>query len=515
MAENGLCAGALRPHAARFRHLHSCSIPMTPSPIILLGLGPGSPDLLTRQAWQTLQGASEIYLRTSQHPTVAGFPPTLQVHSFDHLYQNSQTFEEVYETIVQEVLRLGERPQGVIYAVPGHPFIAEATCPEIARRAREQGLPIQVIEGLSFLEPSFTALGIDPLPHTALVDALTLGSAHAPAFPPDAPALIAQIHSASVASNLKLTLMENYPDEHPVTLLHAAGTPDCQIEHLRLYEIDRSPHIGLLTTLYLPPLPPGTSFEAFHNIIAHLRAPDGCPWDRKQTHQTLRPYLLEETYETLDALDADDPQAMCEEFGDLLLQIVLHAQVANEAGEFNMPAILQHVHDKIVRRHPHVFGNTEVDGVGHVLQNWERIKAAERHANGKSEKSLLDGVARSLPALNQAQEYQGRASHTGFEWPSRQDFLDKISEECAEIASAPDAEARSSEMGDLLFALVNLARHLEIDAESALRQANIRFRQRFAFIEGQARQQGKSISDLTLDEMLAGWQAAKNHFAGE
>jgi len=479
------------------------------SGILLLGLGPGSPDLLTRQAWQTLQEAKEIYLRTCQHPTVAGFPPGLQVHSFDALYQNSQTFEEVYETIIQEVLCLGARPQGVIYAVPGHPFVAEATCPEIARRARAQGLPVQVIEGLSFLEPTFTALGVDPLPHTALVDALLLSAAHAPAFPPDAPALIAQIHSAGVASDVKLTLMENYPDEHPVMLVHAAGTPECQVEHLRLYEIDRGPHIGLLTTLYLPPLPTGTSFEAFHNIIAHLRAPDGCPWDRKQTHQSLRPYLLEETYETLDALDAENPQAICEELGDLLLQIVLHAQVANEAGDFNMPAILQHIHDKIVRRHPHVFGDVEVDGVGRVLENWERIKAAERHANGQAEKSLLDGVARSLPALSQAQEYQSRASHTGFEWPSRADFLAKVSEECAEIVSAPDAEARAREMGDLFLALANLARHLEIDAESALRQANARFRQRFAYIEGQARQQGKSIADFSLDEMLAFWQAAK------
>ena len=436
--------------------------------ITLLGLGPGDPALLTRQAWQLLETIPEIYLRTRQHPTVEGFPPSLQVHSFDEIYEQEHSFEHVYAHIVARVLELGQRPQGVVYAVPGHPFIAEATCPEIARRAAEMGIPLRIIEGLSFLEPTFTALGMDPLPHTALVDALQLSSALVPSFPPDAPALIAQIHSASVASDVKLTLMENYPDEHPVKLVHAAGTAEQVVESLPLFEIDRSPHIGLLTTLYLPPLEQGNSFEAFHEIIARLRAPDGCPWDREQTHQTLRSNLLEETYEALSALDADDPQHMREEFGDLLLQIVLHAQIASEYGEFNLIQVIKGIYDKIIRRHPHVFSDWQVDGVGNVLQNWEKLKAAERENNGETQKGLLDGVALALPALTQAQEIQGRAARVGFDWPNLQGVVDKICEECAEFVNAEDDPSRASEIGDLLFALVNLARRCNIDCRKCL-----------------------------------------------
>jgi tetrapyrrole methylase family protein/MazG family protein len=312
-----------------------------------------------------------------------------------------------------------------------------------------------------------------------------------------------------VASDVKLTLMEVYPDEHPVKLVHAAGSQGQIVEALPLYEIDRSDHIGLLTTLYLPPLLPGTSFEAFQEIIARLRAPDGCPWDREQTHQTLRSHLLEETYEALSALDADDPQHMAEEFGDLLLQIVLHAQIASESGEFSMTQVIKGIYDKIIRRHPHVFGDWQVDGVGSVLQNWEKLKAAERESNGESEKGLLDGVAQALPALTQAQEIQGRAARVGFDWPNLQGVVDKICEECAEFVNAPDEPSRMAEIGDLLFALVNLARRCEIDAESALRETNLRFRRRFGHIEQSARQQGRTMSDLSLDEMEALWQAAK------
>lgn len=477
--------------------------------ITLLGLGPGDPALLTRQAWQLLETIPEIYLRTRQHPTVEGFPPSLHVHSFDEVYEQEHSFEHVYAHIVARVLELGQRPQGVVYAVPGHPFIAEATCPEIARRAAEMGIPVRIIEGLSFLEPTFTALGMDPLPHTALVDALQLSNALVPSFPPDAPALIAQIYSASVASDVKLTLMENYPDEHPVKLVHAAGTAGQVVESLPLFEIDRSPHIGLLTCLYLPPLEQGNSFEAFQEIIARLRAPDGCPWDREQTHQTLRSNLLEETYEALSALDADDPQHMREEFGDLLLQIVLHAQIASEYGEFNLIQVIKGIYDKIIRRHPHVFSDWQVDSVGNVLQNWEKLKAAERENNGETHKGLLDGVALALPALTQAQEIQGRAARVGFDWPNIQGVVDKICEECAEFVNAEDDPSRASEIGDLLFALVNLARRYNIDSESALRETNLRFRRRFAHIEQSARQQGRPLTDLTLDEMEALWQAAK------
>lgn len=480
------------------------------SGIILLGLGPGDGSLLTRQAWQALEGSAEVYLRTRSHPAVDGLPANLTLHSFDELYEHGDTFEAVYAGIVERVLELGRRPEGVVYAVPGHPFVAEATGPEIARRAREEGLPVRVIDGLSFLEPVFSALQIDPYPDLALADALELAARHMPPFPPSSPALIAQIHSKMVAAEVKLTLGNVYPDEHPVRLVHAAGTPVQLVEDLHLYEIDRSPHIGLLTCLWLPPLGPEAAFEAFQEVIARLRAPDGCPWDREQTHKSLRTDLLEETYEALEALDADDPEGMREEFGDILLLILMHAQIAAEAGEFNMAEVLAGIHTKIVRRHPHVFGEAKAENAKQVLQNWERLKAQERQEKGKAAASLLDGIAPALPALAQAEQIQKRAARVGFDWPDIQGVLDKLEEELGEVHAAADGDERAGELGDLLFAAVNLARWHKVDAESALRETNLKFRRRFAYIEAAARAQGRALNEMSLDEMEALWQAAKS-----
>jgi len=477
--------------------------------ITLLGLGPGDPSKLTREAWDVLSAADEIWLRTSQHPAVPALPPSLKIYSFDDLYEKGESFETVYAAVVEKVLELGGREKGVIYAVPGDPFVAEATGPEIARRCRTLSLPLEIVSGLSFLEPVFAALGLDPYPRLSLLDALELSQAHVPAFPPDMPALIAQIYSQMVAAEVKMTLNAVYPDEHPVRLIHAAGTKDEVIEDISLYEIDRSPRIGSLTALYLLPLGEGTSFEAFQEIVAHLRAPNGCPWDREQTHASLRPHLMEEAYEALAALDSEDPAKMAEEFGDLLLQIVLNAQIASEAGEFGMADVLKGIYHKIIRRHPHVFGDLKLEGVGGVLRNWEKLKASERETNGEAEKGLLDGVPLALPALTQAQEYQDRAARVGFDWPQIEGVLDKIAEEIQEVKATTNGEELTDELGDLFFALVNLARWKKVDAESALRACNLRFKQRFAHVEQGAKKQGKKVSELTLDEMEALWQEAK------
>jgi tetrapyrrole methylase family protein / MazG family protein len=478
--------------------------------IVLLGLGPGDPNLLTRQAWQWLQSIDEVYVRTRQHPTVQGFPQGLQVLSFDEVYEQGERFEEVYEQIVLRVLELGRRPQGVTYAVPGHPYVAEATCPEIARRAAQEGLAVRVIEGLSFLEPTYTALQVDPYPHMTLIDALELQNLHTPIFPPSQPALIAQIYSREVAANVKLTLNAIYPDQHPVRLVHGAGTPGQVVEDMALYEIDRSPHTGLLTTLYLPPLAPDVSLEGFQEIVAHLRAPEGCPWDREQTLNSLAPHLLEESYEALDALDSEDMDGLREELGDLVLIVFMLAQIASEDGEFNLADVVQGIHRKIVRRHPHVFGEVQVEGTSGVLKNWEAIKTEERKAKGKPEvKGILDNLPKALPALTQAQEFQQRAAHVGFDWPNIEGVTDKVMEEWREVAAASGPDEVEHELGDLFFAVVNLARWYKVDAESMLRKANQRFKRRFAHIEQAARDQERSVSDMTLDGMENLWQEAK------
>ena len=478
--------------------------------IIIVGLGPGNPEHLTIRAVAVLEAAEEVYLRTAEHPIVTGLPTELKINSFDWIYQEEGSFQDVYRRIAEQVISLAQTQPPVVYAVPGDPFIAEDTPALILKSAREAGLAVEIIPGVSFIEPVFAALEKDPLPRTALVDALELTGAHYPSFPPDQPALIGQVYSRQVASDIKLTLMAVYPDDHLITLIHEAGTPDCRIEHLPLYELDRSQGIGNRTALYLPPLTAGSSLESFQEIIAHLRAPEGCPWDREQDHQSLRPNLLEETYEALEAIDEDDPSAMQEEFGDLLLQIVLHAQIASEYGEFTMSDVIQGIYTKLIQRHPHVFGDLDLGEAGAVIKNWEALKARERRENGLGEKSMLDGVPGSLPALTQAETYQKRAARVGFDWEDLAGVLAKIPEEIDELRESQGSKRQAQEIGDLLFSVVNVARWLGVDAESSLREANQRFKDRFAYMEKKARAAGRELSEMSLEKLDELWEESKN-----
>lgn len=477
--------------------------------IIILGLGPGALEHLTLEAWHILEASDEIYVRTAQHPVIPCLPTTLRVRSFDCLYEELPTFEAVYATIAQEVVRLGQRPQGVVYGVPGHPWMAEATVPRIQRLAEEARLSLRIVAGLSFVEPTLSALCIDGLEGLQLLDGTDLAHRLTPPVNPDHPVLIGQLYSRAVASQVKLTLMAFYPDEHPVTLVRAAGTSEERMWQVPLHELDRQQELDHLTSCYLPPLPQPGSPQALQEIVACLRAPNGCPWDRAQTHASLRSQLLEETYEVLEALDSNDSQSLKEELGDLLLQIALHQQIAMKEGEFRPPEVIGHLVEKLIRRHPHVFGESKVEGPEEVLRNWEAIKHRERETDRQVERSILGGVAPSLPALARAQALQERAARMSFDWKDVAGVLKKVEEELTELQSAKTARDQESELGDILFSLVNLARWLDVDAESALRKANDRFVTRFKEIEARAAEQGRAITDYSLDELDAFWEEAK------
>ncbi|MBZ0307332.1 MAG: MazG family protein, partial [Anaerolineae bacterium] len=248
--------------------------------ITVVGLGPGHEDDVTRRAWRLLHESKPLYLRTTRHPVVE----TLQrsYESFDALYETTDNFEKLYETIVERVLEAAREHDEIMYAVPGHPLVGEQTVTLLLQKAGEA--TVEIVDGLSFIEPSIRLLGIDAMAGLQIQDAAEIAQLYHPPLNPDLPVLLGQVYSRAVASDVKLTLMNQYPDEHPVVLLHGAGLPTAIQENLALYEIDRSPHIAHLTTLYVPPLPRASSFEYFQDIIAHLRAPEGCPWDREQTH---------------------------------------------------------------------------------------------------------------------------------------------------------------------------------------------------------------------------------------
>jgi tetrapyrrole methylase family protein / MazG family protein len=372
----------------------------------------------------------------------------------------------------------------------------------------------------------FDVLDFSPPSKLILLEAQTLASAHVPPYPPEVPALLTNVHSRDLALHLKSILLTTYPKEHVVYLVEGEEKKEERIETLSSDSFPEN------TSFYIPPLGEGTSFESFAEIIAHLRAPNGCPWDREQTHESLRKHLLEESYEAISAIDSGDFDDMREEFGDLLLQVVLQSQIANEEGQFNINQVIQGIHSKIVRRHPHVFGDLELEGVDGVLANWEKLKEKERRekkeksetlaphahrpgasvpesAGEKEERGLLDGVPLALPSLSQAQEYQDRAARVGFDWADIEGVLDKVREEIEEIKGAETDFELASEIGDLLFALVNVARWKHVDAESALRGTNLKFKKRFGYVEQGAKKQGRDLSSLSLDEMESLWQEAK------
>jgi tetrapyrrole methylase family protein/MazG family protein len=477
--------------------------------ITIVGLGPGDPLHLTREAWDLLESSQEIWLRTQRHPTVEDLPASCSIYAFDDLYENAESFSRVYEAIARRVLHLGSRPEGVVYAVPGHPLVGEATVTAILDVAETERIDVCIVEGLSFVEAALTALNLDALEGLQVFDAVEVASCAHPPLNPDYPALLGQLYSRALASGVKLTLMNQYPDEHEIALVHAAGTADERVVRRLLYQLDRhsqsEPDPAHLTTLYVPPLRPVSSFAGFQDTVAHLRSPQGCPWDREQTHETLRTCLLEEAYETVAAIDEGDVDGLREELGDLLLQIVLQTQIATESGRFKMPAVISAIDAKLKYRHPHVWGSVSVDDTAEVLHNWENLKRQEKEGR----ESILDGVPPALPALQQAHTYGDRVARVGFDWSDVEGVKAKVREEMSELEAASTEEDREAELGDLLFAVANWARWLAIDPETALRKANARFAHRFNHLEQEAESKGVAISDLSMDELEAFWQAAK------
>ena len=256
------------------------------------------------------------------------------------------------------------------------------------------------------------------------------------------------------------------------------------------------------------------SFNDLMALMARLRAPDGCPWDREQTYETLAPMAVEEAYEVLQAAEAGQPLKLRDELGDLLFQVVFYAQVAREKGDFTMDDVTTAIHDKMVRRHPHVFADAQADDSDAVLRNWEAIKAQEKQAAGETapEASMLDGVSAKVPALMEAHQLSTKAARVGFDWRAADEIFAKLHEELDELRAAmqeTDAAHIREELGDVLFVIVNLARHLQVEPETALKSANRKFRRRFQHIEQTLRERGQEFSDVTIDEMEAIWQAAK------
>ena len=504
-----------------------------PNPrITVVGLGPGSADLISLGAKAQLMAGVPVYFRTTVHPLV---PELIQeipgpVHSFDDIYESAEEFSKVYQQIVDKLLTAA-RETPIVYAVPGHPFVAETTVTLLLERAREAGVEVQVIPSMSGLEAMMAELAIDPTNGLVICDALEMPSG----IDTQSPLLITQVYNRWVASDLKLFLLDHYDGEHPVTLVKAAGIPgQARQERMPLYQLDQVDWIDHLTSLYVPKVTDGEKIQTRFSLLPivkvmqRLRAEDGCPWDSEQTHISLKPYLIEEAYEVAEAVDEGDDDQLMEELGDVLLQVIFHAQIAAERGAFDADDVVRVLVEKMIRRHPHVFGDIEAKTAQAVTVNWEEIKRRERAAKGETRSSVLQGIPPGLPALMTARKIQQKAAKVGFDWDEVQGAYAKVLEELREfedvIARQGTAEKQgpeggdpelTGEFGDILFALVNVARHLRFDPEIALLQSVNKFKRRFLYIEAKAKEQGRSLTEMTLEEMDQLWEEAKASEGGK
>ncbi|MFD0717135.1 nucleoside triphosphate pyrophosphohydrolase [Paenibacillus sp. GCM10027626] len=495
--------------------------------ITIVGLGSGEADQLTLGVWRLLQNASERYVRTANHPMMKLFAEhQLTYTSFDYIYEQMESFPDVYEAIAVSLMERAKASgqesapaaenQPVIYAVPGHPMVAERTVQLLRERCPQEGIELTVVGGESFLDQAFIRLGFDPIEGFQLLDGAELKPS---LLRPELHTVIGQVYDEFTASDVKLTLMERYPDEHPVVVGHALGVRgEEQIVTVPLFELDRTPGFGNLSLVWIPASQDETlrnrSFDRLHEIVEILRSPEGCPWDREQTHQSIRKNFIEETYEALEAIDEDDPDGMREEFGDVILQVMLHSQMEEELGSFSVYDVLQTLNEKLLFRHPHVFGDLGADNAQEALQNWEQMKKEEKQRKGidPDQQSLLDGIPPELPALMKAYKLQKKAAKVGFDWDEIGPVLDKVQEELHELREAiqsKDADEQAAELGDLLFATVNAARFINADPEEALARTNRKFKKRFSYIEQQLRIRGRSFDQTDLVEMDRYWEEAK------
>ena len=501
--------------------------------ITVVGLGPGPWDMLSLRAAARLEQAppGRLVLRTARHPVAQELARRgVSYRTLDQLYEQHPTFEAVYDAMARTLLDMAREGE-VVYGVPGHPTVGEASVRRLLALGAAHRVQVELVASAGGAEAAWAELGLDPLEvGLAVADAHEVARwARRPEALPSAAGrlwersrgyLLLQLDSRLVAQEVKAVLSGAFGDHHRVALVRGAGGPG-QVQWLPLWQLDREDRFDPMTCLYVPPgeaPAAGEWLEVLARIMAALRGPDGCPWDRQQTRESLRHYLIEEAYEAVAAIERGDGGGLQEELGDLLLQVLFQAQLGQEEGSFSLADVGRTLRDKLVRRHPHVFGEAHARDAAEVLRNWEAIKQQERAESaaarpaGVQAGSLMDGIPPQLPALSLAEAVQRRAARVGFEWREVSGAARKAVEEARELREAwlrQQPQEVYRELGDLLFALVNVARYLKVDPELALRDATRRFEARFRRMEQLAAGRGVSLGDLPLEAQDELWQVAK------
>lgn len=465
------------------------------------------PGAMNQAAWRCIQQAGALFLQTVQSPCAQPvLEAGLDFTSMDDLYASAQDFDQLNQAIAQ---RLCEAGDGAVYAVCGG-GMGDAALQALVTAAKAAGLALRQLPGAGFSQCALCALP-EPLP----LSGMTLCAAYdMPAsFDPYHTLCIEDVDTPLTAGDVKLALGEYYPDDYPLWFC-VLGQEGYQCRRLTLMELDRQKDYGAGACAILPPAQPSQlsrkGVDDLMAVMARLRGPGGCPWDAEQTHLSLRGSLIEEAYEVLDALEREDDDALCEELGDLLLQIAFHAIIAQEQGAFNLRDVSTGIVDKLVFRHPHVFGSVHVNSSNEVKYNWEQLKRQEKHQATVAQ--AMEAVPRAFPALMRSAKVQKKAAQVGFDWTDPMDAIKKLPEETGELLEAmegQDPAAVDEEMGDLLFAAVNVARLLGRDPEALLHKATEKFMARFAAMEARILAEGKDFSNMTLEEMDAYWDNVK------
>jgi len=472
--------------------------------IAIVGLGAGSIDQLPLGVYRKLLASNNtIYVRTADHPVVQSLMNEgVSFHSFDSLYKNATEFEAVYEGIVDTLVAEAEKGETIIYAVPGHPMLAEKT---IQLLLKQTAVNVVIEGGQSYLDDLFSSLRIDPIEGFQFLDATGFAREDVNY---NQHIIFCQVYDSLIASDLKITLMEDLPYDYEIVMVEAVGTADEVITRLPLEALDREIAVSNLTSVYVPPVQEDHllhhQFSSLRSVIAKLRGPDGCPWDKKQTHESLRPYAIEEVYELIDAIDREDDEAIIEELGDVLLQVILHSQIGEDSGYFSIDDVILSLVTKMIHRHPNVFAKDAPQ------KSWDELKRDERR--NEPEEWLLDSVIMNGPSLQVAEKLQQKAAKVGFDWSEVDEVWDKLREEMAEFHEAVkqnDDDNKEEEFGDILFVMANIARFYQLKPELALRRANDKFKRRFTDMEQIVKRQHKEWGNLTLAEWDAIWDEVK------
>lgn len=480
--------------------------------ISIIGLGPGSYESLTLGALHRLKNAKHIVLRTMKHPTVSYLSKEgIDFETCDRFYDNGNSFEEVYKSIVEYILKLSDKYNDLVYAVPGHPLVAESSVTSLIAMLKQKSIPYEIISAVSFIDVVMESIEIDPIKGFKLIDAFDINNY---ALDKRVGVLVTQVYDKLIASEVKLTLGKYYGDEFVIKYIHGAGIKEIEnIKEIPIYEIDRQKDIDYLTSLYIPPC--NTTRYDFNDLISimkRLRDENGCPWDREQDHSSLKKYLIEESYEVLEAIDEKNQEMIIEELGDVLLQVVFHSQIGEEDEEFDISDVTDGICRKMIERHPHVFGDVLVKDSEEVLENWEEIKKKEQGLLSYTD--TMKHVPKCLPALMRAEKVQNKAKKVGFEWDTVEEAFEKVEEELVEVKNVYKGNNRArilEELGDLLFSVTNVARFLGIDSENAINSTTDKFIKRFQYIEETSLKNGRDLTEMTLCEMDSLWNQAKSN----